>query len=398
MEAKTFSENNLSNPLFMKVLYLIDSLEGYGAERSLVEIAININGIQPVFVHLYNGSALRPVLEEQGIKVYSLNIDSKYAYSKAVELLIPVMEIEKPKIIHSTLFRADMIARKLKHFFPQVLLVGSLVSNSYGRSRYGQLSLLAGLKLFLIQIKDRRTTDKVDFFISNSHTIKNTNSRALSVPHDKIKVIYRGRSMGKSGAGKSKKLGQLSRDLGLAGKKVFLNVGRLHQGKGQADLLQAFKPVSETFEDALLLIAGEGSYRIELERIISDLGLQEKVQLLGYREDVEDILAVADYFVFPSYYEGLPGALIEAIIAEKPLVISDIGENRECVPPGKALFFKPGNIKEMTAKMKEAVDIPDWQERTMSSLDHARKNFDIKKVSRQYESFYKDILKDHNPL
>lgn len=378
----------------MKVLYIIDTLEGYGAERSLVEIAGNMHEIIPVFVHLYSGNALRPVLEEQGIKVYSLNIDSKYAYEEAVRLMLPIINKEKPEIIHSTLFRADMIARKLKRLYPEMLLVGSFVSNSYSRSRYRQLSFLAGMKLFVTQVKDRITADSVDYFVSNSHTIKRTNSRALGISEKKVKVIHRGRSMMKSAVIENKELKKLTFKLELENKKVFLNVGRLQKGKGQADLLRAFAKATNLSKDAILLIAGEGSFRNELQKIISDLELHKKVRLLGYRDDVAELLAIADYFIFPSYYEGLPGALIEAIIAKKPLIISDIGENRECVPPGNALFFKPGDVKELTSKIQEAFEINDWQQKTNCSLEYAQKNFNIKEVSKQYEAFYHKIMKN----
>jgi glycosyltransferase involved in cell wall biosynthesis len=115
---------------------------------------------------------------------------------------------------------------------------------------------------------------------------------------------------------------------------------------------------------------------------------------LGYREDVAELLALADYFVFPSYFEGLPGALIEAIISKTPSIVSDIAENRECFVENGALFFKSGNIKDLGDKMKEALMLRDWKERTESSLENARKNFEIKKVSKEYESFYKKIVKD----
>ena len=98
----------------MKVLFLIDSLEGYGAEKSIVQIAMNLEEITPVFVHLYSGDKLKSILVGRGIKVYSLELDSEYGFRKAVNSIIPIIEREKPEIIHSTLFRADMVARKLK--------------------------------------------------------------------------------------------------------------------------------------------------------------------------------------------------------------------------------------------------------------------------------------------
>ena len=377
----------------MKVLFLIDSLEGYGAEKSIVQITMNLEEITPVFVHLYRGDKLKSVLEGRGIKVYSLELDSEYSFNEAVNSIIPIIEGEKPEIIHSTLFRADRVARKLKQVFPHIFLVGSFVSNSYGINRYKQLSLISRIKLFSTQLKDRMTAGKVDFFVCNSKAIKKSNIRALGIHKNKVKVIYRGRCI-EDYLTTTETVSLLKKELNLEEQIVFLNVSRLHKGKGQLDLLRAFKVMNGQNPNTVLLIAGEGSFRRELEDLIKSLGLEKNVFLLGYREDVSKLLALADYFVFPSYFEGLPGALIEAIISKTPSIVSDIAENRECFVENGALFFQSGNIKELGDKMAEALNIDDWEERTESSLENARKNFEIKKVSREYESFYKKIVED----
>jgi len=377
----------------MKVLFLIDSLEGYGAEKSIVQIAMNLEEITPVFVHLYSGDKLKSILVGRGIKVYSLELDSEYGFRKAVNSIIPIIEREKPEIIHSTLFRADMVARKLKQVFPHIFLVGSFVSNSYGINRYKLLSPISRIKLFSTQLKDRMTAGKVDFFVCNSKAIKKSNIRALGIHRNKVKVIYRGRCF-ENYLPTTESLSLLKKELNLEEQIVFLNVSRLHKGKGQLDLLKAFKVLNTQYPNTVLLIAGEGSFREELEDLIKSLGLEKNVFLLGYREDVAKLLALADYFVFPSYFEGLPGALIEAIISKTPSIVSDIAENRECFMENGALFFKSGNIKELGDKMMEALIIRDWKERTESSLENARKNFEIKKVSKEYESFYMKIVED----
>jgi glycosyltransferase involved in cell wall biosynthesis len=377
----------------MKVLFLIDSLKGYGAEKSIVQIALHLKEVTPIFIHLYKGDKLKSSLEKKGIKVYSLKLDGKYSSIDAVNSIIPIIEGEKPEIIHSTLFRADMVARKLKQAFPHIFLVGSFVSNSYGTNRYGQLSPISRIKLFSTQLKDRMTAGKVDFFVSNSKAIKKSNIRALGIPGNKVKVIYRGRCF-EDYLPTTESVSLLKKKLNLDKHIVFLNVSRLHKGKGQLDLLKAFKVLNTQNPNTVLLIAGEGSFRGELEGLIKTLGLEKNVFLLGYREDVAKLLALADYFVFPSYFEGLPGALIEAIISKTPSIVSDIAENRECFVENGALFFKSGNIKELGDKMKEALIIRDWEERTESSLENARKNFEIKKVSKEYESFYRKIVED----
>lgn len=377
----------------MKVIFIIDSLEGYGAEKSIVEVALRMKTITPVFIHLYGGGNLKTRLEKRGITVYSVKVGRPHGYSEAVKKIIPILEKEQPKIIHSTLYRADLVARRLKRIFPDILLVGSLVSNSYGNNRYKQLSTLSKLKLLSTQLKDRLTSDRVDFFICNSHAIKRTNIKALDILESKVKVIYRGRCFDDYKISPDSLL-SLQEEVRWTGQKIFLNVGRLNKGKGQVDLLKAFKAIHSKNPNTLLLLAGEGPLRSELENMIVDLNLKNKVLLLGYRDDIPSLLALADFFVFPTYYEGLPGSLVEAIISGTPAIVSDITENKECFPGREALTFPPGDIAMLSEKMERALmlDKKDWKLRISRSSRYAMENFNIEKITEEYEHFYKEIL------
>lgn len=374
----------------MKVLFLIDTLEGYGAEKSIVEIAQHMEEITPVFVHLYSGDKLKPSLVESGITVYSLNMKSNLGYNEPLQELTRIVEKEKPTILHSTLFRADMVARKLKKSFPNLILVGSFVSNSYSMRRYSELSILSRLKLFTTQIRDFITVGKVNFFICNSYSIQRTNIKALRISPEVTQVIYRGRTFDDFEPDDQKIL-SVRKELEIGDRKVLLNVGRLYRSKGQMDLLQAFSLFLKNHPLSLLLIAGEGPLRRDLEKKIEHLKLSNQVKLLGYREDIPQLLQVSDFFVFPSYFEGLPGALIEAIISKKPCIVSDIPENRECFGGEGALFFPAGDVHELHFKMEEALQIDDWEQKIGASYQHAQKNFDVRSISRKYELFYKSL-------
>ena len=375
----------------MKVLYLIDTLEGYGAEKSLAHIACNFIEITPIFIHIYKGSTLKPYLESNGIKVYSLNFSSKYSFSKVVPKIHEIYDAEKPDYIHATLFRSEIIARKLKKSFPEITLIGSFVSNSYSKQRFNNLNTVAKAKLMSIQIYDCLTSGYVDKFICNSFAIKETNSKALRISEDKIKVIYRGRSPIMEFSS-DLDIEKFKRNLGVNKEdKVFLNVSRLQQGKGHLDLIKAFSDLKES--NSKLLIAGEGIQRNTLETEIKKLGLEEKVKLLGYRNDINKILEVSDFFVFPSYYEGLPGALIEAIFAKKPIIFSDIPENRECMPAEAGLKFSPGDIHALTCLMSSVLEKSYCDLNQDLAYEYARRKFDIKSVSSAYESFYKNLNK-----
>ena len=300
-----------------KVLFIIDTLQGSGAERSLVEIASNFKDYEPVFVHVYEGDMLTPILHKEGIKVYSLNIQKKYGFKEATKQLVEIYKKEKPLLVHSTLFKSDMIARRLKSKFPQIPLIGSFVNNTYTPQRYENVGLLKKLKLWMAYQMDKKSAKKVDFFISNSETIKAAEGGALAVPQSKIEVIYRGRDLSKynpddKSSSKIKKI-----PLGIESENILLNVSRLIERKAQLDIINALPKVLEEFPDTVLLIAGHGEYHNILEDRAKALNIEDHLKLLGRRQDIPELLELSKVFVYPSYAEGLPGALIEAMMARK---------------------------------------------------------------------------------
>ncbi len=377
-------------------MYVIDTLYSAGAERSLLEITKRFKEIEPVFVHIYKTDTLKEEFLSSGLKVYSLGVEGEWSMKEAEKKLTEVYKLEKPDIIHSTLFRSDIVTRRLKSRFKEIPLISSFVNNSYHSKRYRQENLPGKLKLKIIQLWDSYTSGKVDFFISNSETIKNAKSKDTNVPLDKITVIYRGRDINSFQAINSKdQLNSLKDELGLQGKKVILNVSRLIERKGQKDLIKAMSEVLIQNPDTILLIAGDGVYKEELSSTIDKLNLENNVKLLGRRNDIPALLEIADVFAFPSYYEGLPGALIEAMFSNLLIVCSDIPENMECVDKESALIFQVGNVTAISEKLNRGlIQDESYRSKIQKAKEQAQYKFDIHRISQEYEKYYESILRE----
>ncbi len=93
----------------------------------------------------------------------------------------------------------------------------------------------------------------------------------------------------------------------------FLAVGRLVPVKNHGNLLRAFRGVVDELDDVRLRIAGEGPLRDEMEAQIQALELEDHVELLGFRDDVKDLLRQSDVFLLPSWSEGCSISLVEAL-------------------------------------------------------------------------------------
>jgi glycosyltransferase involved in cell wall biosynthesis len=368
----------------IKVLYIIDSLKAYGAEKSLVLLATSFTKVKPVFVILNNSSELKSLLDKKDIKVYTVE-EEGLSFKKAASKISTIVKYENPHILHSTLFKSDQYARYIIKQFPDLVLVGSLVSNSYSKRRYKILTPISRLKLFTTQLRDRFTVGRVDHFISNSSAILNSNSLALGIPKSKIKVICRGREFMSPVNGRAHP--------SISGsKKTLISVGRLCKNKGQEDLVKAFKNLDPQVNGYELWLVGDGPYYERLEKLISDLDLVNQVKLLGYRNDVSELLERADYFIFPSYFEGLSGALIEAVLAKKPCIVSNIPENRECFPDDGGLFFEPGNIEDIESKLSTGLFLENWNEKVKKNYEYAIRKFSLKRAVENYETFYQSVI------
>ena len=113
--------------------------------------------------------------------------------------------------------------------------------------------------------------------------------------------------------------------------------------------------------------------------------------MLGQRNDVPELLSKSSYFIFPSYYEGLPGALVEAMFSKTPIIASKIPENLECVNKETSLIFEPGNIQDLVSKMDKAKSI-DWDEKLELAYSKALNDFSINKIVEEYELTYDQLL------
>jgi len=116
----------------------------------------------------------------------------------------------------------------------------------------------------------------------------------------------------------------LRQELGLPeGAFLLGHVGTFRRAKNHVFLLRVFQAVRKLRDDAHLALAGDGVLREQIRRECEQLGLSAHVYFLGLRSDVPDVVKQLDVFLFPSLYEGLGVATVEAQVAGTPCVVSD---------------------------------------------------------------------------
>lgn len=379
----------------MKVLYLIETLGVGGAEQSLLQILSRLQRTRPLMCHIYEGRTLRSAYETAGIPVVSLDVPPKYNFPTAIRRVEDLVRRERPDLIHTTLYRAEIVGRIIGRRM-RLPVVCSFVSERYADIRWRTLTPTGRLKLKGVQLLDRLTAPLATHFIANSHTVKHSETRSLAVALDRVSVIHRGRSPDDFAVlltPAEESAYRASLGLPPAG-PVVLMVGRLVDSKGHRELVDAFARLASVLPDATLVLAGEGPEQDNLERQIATLGLKARVRLLGRREDVPSLLALATVFAFPSHYEGHPGALVEAMFAAKPIVASDIPVHRETVTQGESGMLVP--VRDHVGLADALLSLLGDGERAALLGARARavaiEKFHVDRAAERYDALYERIL------
>jgi glycosyltransferase involved in cell wall biosynthesis len=155
--------------------------------------------------------------------------------------------------------------------------------------------------------------------------------------------------------------GQVRQELGLSpSSRIVLTVGRLDLKKGYGDLASAIPEIAREFPDTRFVWVGEGQHRDMLTQKVRQNGIEEHVLFLGHRTDVPRLLKSADLFVFPTYYEGMPFALLEAMAHNLPIVTSDVCGIPEIIEHrSQGLLFRGGDRDDLIKTLGWALRHPD---------------------------------------
>lgn len=164
---------------------------------------------------------------------------------------------------------------------------------------------------------------------------------------------------------------------------LLLSVGELSHRKNHETALKAIALLKDP--SVHYIIAGKGSKQEYLENLASELGLENNLHLLGYRSDIPELNKTADMFIFPSFQEGLPVSLMEAMAAGLPVVCSEIRGNVDLVKNGETGYladpFDPNTFAEMIKKVREK---GGFSEKCMEEAE----KYNITKINQKMHQFY----------
>ena len=175
-------------------------------------------------------------------------------------------------------------------------------------------------------------------------------------------------------------------EIGVKAEEILiLSVGELSVRKNHMVILDAIIHLEDNVK---YYIVGQGQLKEKIERRAKELGISNRVKLLGYRNDIKELLWAADIFAFPSLQEGLPVALMEAEAARIPLVASDIRGNNDIVRNGEnGYLVKVNNSKEYECAFKNIIN---GELKNLAKVK-IKEEYDIKNINKIMREYYLTI-------
>ncbi|TAM52324.1 MAG: glycosyltransferase family 1 protein [Acidobacteria bacterium] len=188
--------------------------------------------------------------------------------------------------------------------------------------------------------------------------------------------------------------GEARRALGIPEAAVVACfVGRLETQKGIDTLVEAFATLPVEALDLYLLVAGDGSLRSGLEEAVRGGGRNDRVRFLSFRKDVEKVLGASDIFVLPSRFEAMPIALIEAMAAGLPSVVTDVGDNAEIVgDAGLGLVVPPGDVGALARGIDALARAAETRRDMGVRAREAARRYSAEVAAHDVERVYAEVL------
>ena len=377
------------------ILFISNSSRGDGAEVCLFRLMASIDRerFRPVLVMPGSGAMVERA-RLLDIPVYDRQVDwwiradpafrmRRLDLSSAVDGIVDVIERERPALVHtntSVVLAGALAARRCG--VPHVWHLHEVLD---GHTELRTVLPLDDVYRIIGELSDRVVT------VARAQLAECTvieASKLLTIPNGVEPNV-----VGPAEAA------AVRRELAIADDAIVVaSVGAVIPRKGYEDLVEAAAIARRTGVEIVCLIVGRGEPS-EIERLSArarELGVDDRVRLLGFRSDVPAVLAAADILAHPSRNEALPTAILEAMAAGLPAVVTDCGGTAELVDDGVTGLIVPVAAPDRLAAalVRLAGDATLRGAMGESGRRRFEEHFSLRAMTRSFEELYRDVLRE----
>lgn len=345
------------------IFEVVTDLDVGGAERVVLELVreMHLQGQQAKIVHLLGQVQLLEQYPTLKSVTYGLGVSKRNPFS----LILAMWQLSRQArnahcaVLHAHMFHALLVCLGARLFGCRI----PIIFTSHSFEGFGRMRRL------IIRITRRWRFADVTFGKTQHPDIN-----AL-----RTVVIPNGITLSGAGSGRPPQRHQPT---------VFISVGRLTALKNHGALIQAFARLENP--DTLLWLVGEGEMRQTLEQQVRELELEQRVTLWGLRDDTRHLMSLADCFVLPSKWEGLPMVVLEAADQGLPVIATPVGALPELLGEGCG-YLCP--VERLTGQMADVLaDYPEACARGQRLYQKVSDEFNIQTMTQRHLALYMQAM------
>jgi glycosyltransferase involved in cell wall biosynthesis len=370
----------------IKILYILEATSG-GTQKHVIDIAKKIDKSEFQIDIIYSTNRNKHFIEEsKGIfnRLYGLPIRRSASLTDIVNILRiqRIIKQNRYDIVHCHSTKAGFVGR-LAAFLSRH---PNIIYSPHG-FMFCDNSILFKRNLYLVLEKYLGYITKKIIAVSGSE--RELALQHHIVPNNKIITLYN--SIDPSDFDDFSYENRVPEKLKNKNSEIILGtVGRLYYQKDPLTLIKSFKIINDKFPNTKLIIVGDGPLESVCIKLIRELGLENKIELAGYQKNSKSYYEKFDIFILSSHYEGLPYALLEAMVMGIPSVGTDVVGIKDLIVHGETGYLAEERDYQGLAKV--VIGLLENPALLSAFSENAKRitnaNFNFNDGIKEYEEFY----------
>jgi len=379
------------------VVHIITKLEMGGAQENTLYTCEHLDRkkYRVVLVHGSGGYLDQVAYGMANTEVISLdNLVREIAPKKdaaclrQLTLLLRKYKRRGPVILHTHSSKAGILGR----IAGQLARIKPVIHSIHGFSFHEGQKFILNRTYVAAEIATGRMTD--GFIGVSRANLDEASAKGIIRPHHRIALIRSGFDIDDFFEQSRDSKEEIRQEFSIPDDhELIVTIANLKPQKDPLTMVRAIAELRNRRPKVVILYAGDGPLRSEVEKEISRLGLEENFKLIGWRQDVPKLMGAADIVALSSIFEGLPRVAVQAVVARKPFVGTHVDGTPEIINSGKNGFLVPSrNALLLSEALQKGLET-----RPVDPEDQSRiRAWDADEMVRSQERFYEELSHNHD--